>query len=197
MNNEFKSIFDDNELIEIDDADLEIRYQWDSEDEVDIFECEITADYEFIQEAVTPEINNVMYHIVYGDNYEEGEYTGYFKSGCHSQKGLMILKQRGVVCDNDIRELPNGVRVGNLSGHTDSDWWNGEKKSWFPANWTEKHIKSAIKTIWKNNLQQVENIQKQNLYYDIYGNIWNVRIVLKFYDGVLGTAYPPKDQNIY
>ena len=32
MNNDFKDIFDDNELIEIDEKDLEIRYQWNNEE---------------------------------------------------------------------------------------------------------------------------------------------------------------------
>lgn len=84
----------------------------------------------------------------------EGEFTAYknpknpekgggnFKNGGHGQANIEELDRRGIEY-HIVKEYDNGVRVGYVPKHKDSEKRSGIGQSWFPKYWTEEDIKQA------------------------------------------------------
>ena len=79
-----------------------------------------------------------------------GEYTGPRKKypggrmtgGGHGQDSFQEMNGRGISY-HITATAPNGVRFGNVIGHTTLEKATMSKQSWFPPEWTREDIRSA------------------------------------------------------
>lgn len=108
--------------------------------------------------------------------------------GCHGQAGMDLLDKYHIDY-NVIRTYPNGVRIGNVPGHTKKWKRSGTGQSWFPPSWGDRTIKSAGKYVakLKRNRGARDGIV-------IRGRYRGVTVCVIMTNGQMGTIFPDRNQ---
>lgn len=114
--------------------------------------------------------------------------NGELKSGCHGQKGFVALQNQEHL--SNVKTLPNGVRIANVKGHHDRSKRERQGQTFFPKDWDDHKIASAVKDVWRKNADKVPKTgyHKFEEMYD------GVKITIGFKDGKPDNAYPNKYQ---
>ena len=112
------------------------------------------------------------------------------KSGGHGQAAMEIMNKNGVEY-NVMKTFPNGVRVGNVPGHKDSQKRSGHGQSWFPKSWNEKDIRRAGEHV--ASLPSNRRVQDGRI---IYGTYKGVRVGVIRTQGKIATVFPTSSQRV-
>lgn len=127
----------------------------------------------------------------------EGKYTKPLRkggrlrlvSGGHSQTGMDQLDKYGIKY-NVVKTYPNGVRVGNIPDHKNSNKRRMKGQSWFPKSWTAKDIRRAGEHV--AGMKGNRHIPDGKTAYGVYKG---VRVGIKRTFGKIATVFPDVDQS--
>lgn len=89
---------------------------------------------------------------------------------------------------NIIKEYKNGVRVGNVSRHTNNKKQSGLNQSWFPKNWDRRKIKQAGQVVSRGEKKLDGQVK--------VGYYGNVKVGVIRTNGDVATIFPMNIQKI-
>lgn len=121
-------------------------------------------------------------------NIGEFQKNGRMKSGGHGQDNIEKLEEEGIEY-NIVKEYSNGVRVGNIPGHSEKYKRSGDKQAWFPKDWTEADIKAAGREL--ANTEEARNAKGNATIKGTYKGV-NVGIIVE--NGKIKTIFPDYNQ---
>ena len=118
------------------------------------------------------------------EHSSKGEFTkksNRLEKGGHGQENIDYMKENNIKF-NIIKEYKNGVRVGNVPGHTNNKKQSGINQSWFPRNWNRRKIKQAGQVVSRGE-KKLDGQVKVGYYENV-----NVGIIRS--NGVIATIFP-------
>ena len=112
------------------------------------------------------------------------------KSGGHGQSNIDFLRRNGANVEI-TKTYANGVRVGNVSIHSNKIKREGEGQTWFPKNWKQKDMTRAGEHVAK--LKENRHVKDGVA---VYGMYKGVRVGIIKTNGKIATIFPDKYQPI-